>query len=134
MQWLDIPAVGLHRRVWASGQDVLDRGVVTHYWAPGAPAPVSAGGHGVYWLAGYRSTHGAPLAAATSVRVGDLVLLTLRDGSVVRYRIRQALRTGTVISYDLFYGPVRGRARVLLQTCLSEARRLLLVGELVEDA
>ena len=125
--WLDVPAVGLHRRIFVGGQSVIDEGVVTHYTAPGAPALVAAGSRGVYWLAGHHSTHGAPLARATSIAVGDLVIITLRD-RVVRYRIVEELRTPTEISAATFYGPDPSASRLLLQTCLSESRRLLLIG------
>ena len=59
--------------------------------------------------------------------MGELVIITLRD-RVVRYRIAEELRTPTEISTATFYGPDPSASRLLLQTCLSESRRLLLIG------
>jgi sortase (surface protein transpeptidase) len=129
--WLDVPSVNLHKRVFPGGQATLDLGQVTHYRSAGVPPPVAAGRPGVYWLAGHHSTHGAPLASATSIVVGDLVRIRRRDGVLVRYRITGLMRTGTTIPVAQFYGPVPGAARLLIQTCLSDTRRLLVVGTLV---
>ncbi len=128
--WLDVPAAGIHLRVFRGGQAMLDRGVVTHYVGSGLPAPVEAGGPGVYWLAGHHTTHGAPLAKATDISVGDIVSVQTRQGTA-RYRITDLMRTGTFISYGEYYGAHPERGRLLLQTCLSESRRLLVVGELL---
>ncbi len=129
--WLSVPSAGIQRRVFRGGQPTLDRGVVAHYVGKGLPAPVEAGDPGVYWLAGHRTTYGAPLAQATRIVVGDVITIQRRSGGTVRYRVTELMRTGTVISYRQFSGAHPERGRLLLQTCLSDTRRLLVVGELI---
>lgn len=125
---LDISSIGLHRAVFAGGQGTLDEGLITHYTGSDHFVTVGAGQIGVYWLAGHHSTHGAPFRALTSVGRGDTIRVTRRDGSTVVYRVTQILRTGTWISDATYYGPQRGVARLMMQTCLGASVRLLVFG------
>jgi LPXTG-site transpeptidase (sortase) family protein len=127
---VSIARLGMDLPVVHGGQDVIDRGVVAHYWAPGWREPAAAGAPGTYWLAAHRQTHGAPFARLPEVVVGDRIDITTAGGAFT-----YVVTSLEVVTDDAGFGPVYGddpdASLILLQTCLDDVLRLLVHGTLV---
>jgi LPXTG-site transpeptidase (sortase) family protein len=130
---VSIARLGIELPVVAGGQDVIDQGVVAHYWAEGWRVPAAAGGVGTYWLAAHHATHGSPFALVPQMVVGDEIDVTTA-GQTFTYTVTST----EVVEDDAGFGPVYGTdpaAKViLLQTCLDHFRRLLVHGTLTSVA
>jgi LPXTG-site transpeptidase (sortase) family protein len=126
---VSIRRLGLELRVVGGGQDVIDQGLVAHYWAPGWREPAAPGGHGTYWLAAHHETHGAPFLALPGVVVGDQI-----DVTTIEQTFTYTVTSTEVVQDDAGFGPVYGTdpaaSVILLQTCLDSVRRLLVHGTL----
>lgn len=125
-----IPRLGIDLAVYGGGQDVIDQGLVAHYWAEGWREPVAAGAAGTYWLAAHHETHGSPFLRVPELVVGDQIIVTTATQTFT-YRVSSL----EVVLDDAGFGPVYGAdpsaPLILLQTCLDSVRRLLVHGTLV---
>jgi LPXTG-site transpeptidase (sortase) family protein len=127
---VSIPRLGIDQVVVDGGQDVIDQGLVAHYWASGWREPAGAGATGTYWLAAHHETHGAPFLHLPDVLVGDRI-----DVTTGARTFTYSVSSTEIVEDDAGFGPVYGddpAARViLLQTCIDSVRRLLVHGTLV---
>jgi LPXTG-site transpeptidase (sortase) family protein len=130
---VSIVRLGLELAVVAGGQDVIDDGLVAHYWAPGWREPAAAGAGGTYWLAAHRQTHGSPFLRLPDVVVGDQI-----DITTATQTFTYTVTFTEVVNDDAGFGPVYGTDLaapvILLQTCLDHVRRLLVHGDLTASA
>jgi LPXTG-site transpeptidase (sortase) family protein len=130
---VSIPRLGLELPVASGGQEVIDDGLVAHYWAPGWREPAAAGAAGTYWLAAHHETHGSPFLLLPEVVVGDQI-----DVATATQTFTYTVTSTEVVEDDAGFGPVYGADPVapviLVQTCLDEVRRLLVHGALTATA
>ena len=126
---VSILRLGIELPVVGGGQDVIDDGLVAHYWAPGWHDPAAAGAPGTYWLAAHHETHGAPFLRLPEVVVGDQITV-----ATATQTFTYTVSSTEVVEDDAGFGPVYGTEPaapvILLQTCLDDVRRLLVHGSL----
>ena len=132
--WIAIPSLNLSLPIFMGGQSVIDRGVATHYLAAGWRAPVAPGAAGTYWLAAHHVTHGAPFLNVPNIKVGAEIDITDRSQTTYRYRVTGMETVGTSATDATVYGTDPAAAKILLQTCLGSAYRLLVHGILIGPA
>lgn len=101
-----------------------------HY--PGTAMP---GEEGNFAVAGHRTTYGAPFYHLDQLRRGDEVLVTTRDRTRYRYRVREQRIVAPGDSWVIGPDPLeRGEPLLTLTTCnprFSNAERLIVFAELV---
>jgi LPXTG-site transpeptidase (sortase) family protein len=106
---VSIRRLGLELPVVDGGQEVIDQGLVAHYWAPGWREPAAPGGHGTYWLAAHHTTHGSPFLALPDVVVGDRI-----DVRTIDQTFTYTVTSTDVVEDDAGFGPrVRHGSRCL---------------------
>jgi len=135
--------------VYAGGQSVIDAGVATMITARESSLPLAdhPGGAGTLWIAGHRSSHGAPFAAVPDL--ADGAVITVSDGSstasyVIVGRSYVEVRDGLAVdaagqatetaTSDAVLRPDRNveiAARLLLQTCDGENFRWMIYADLI---
>jgi sortase A len=95
-----VPSIKL-KQVMREGVDtsIINLGVA--HWAGSA----QSGQSGNMVLAGHRSTKTAPFFKIERVRIGDLVLVTNKDGMVARYRVYEMFIVDPVKGWSIIYPP-----------------------------
>ena len=95
-----IPSIKLKQLV-REGVDmpIINLGIA--HWA-GSAQP---GQSGNMVLAGHRSTKTAPFYEIEKVQIGDLVLITKKDGMVVKYRVYEKFVVDPVKGWSIIYPP-----------------------------
>jgi len=128
-----VPSIGLDRPVYQGGQSTINRGVATLFDdGPGGwRAPISPGGQGTLWIAGHHTSHGAPFLLVDRVKVGDVALIRGADGVTYTYKFVDRKIVGTSVKAGAVYGTDPAAHRMILQTSMGSAHRLLLTGSLV---
>lgn len=95
-----IPSIKLKQTV-REGVDmpIINLGIA--HWA-GSAQP---GQHGNVVLAGHRTTYTAPLFKIERVQIGDLVLITNKDGVVAKYRVYEKFVVYPKKGWSIIYPP-----------------------------
>ena len=100
-----------------------------HY--PGTALP---GGDGNFAVAGHRTTYGAPFFHLDKLAKGDEVLVTARDGTVFRYKVRRSDIVRPDATWTVGPDPLsNGRPTLTLTTCnprFSDRERLIVFAQL----
>ncbi|MCU1395041.1 MAG: Sortase domain [Ilumatobacteraceae bacterium] len=146
---LSIPAISYKCPVYAGGQDVLDAGEIQLVPLPALGKALAShpGQSGTLWIAGHRSSHGAPFAAVPDLADGALILVSDTTSTatyVVVGRARVEVRDDRVVdasgnatgaaTVDAILRADRGgngAARLLLQTCDGSDARWMIYADLV---
>ena len=124
---LDIAQIGLWQAVVQGGQRELDAGRVTAIdWSSyGFPTSCMPGEGCTVWLGGHRSSHGSVFARIPELAAGSIVDIHYH-GEVFRYTVESAAITGIRAPTSVIRGDL------VVQTSLSNARRLLVYASLID--
>jgi LPXTG-site transpeptidase (sortase) family protein len=123
--YLEIPSLRFGADIYVGDQESIDAGSVTLFdgWSPA----VAPGEVGTVWLAGHRSSHGAPFRKLPRLRAGQTVNINSYD-QVFTYRIATRTVTSQDPPAELIYGLDPAARRIVLQCSWTRGRSIVYVG------